>query len=105
MLAEEALIEGEENQFKEKYERMIKGSDSGVWAVDSDGETIMMNERMAEVLGRSEAEVIGHRSRVLRCQMGYRRGAWARPFRPLNKKEWERSMGRPIHRSCHRDRW
>ena len=51
MLAEEALIEGEENQFKEKYEKMIKGSDSGVWAVDSDGETIMMNERMAEDTG------------------------------------------------------
>jgi PAS domain S-box-containing protein len=50
------------------HQRMVRSSHSvekhqdGIWIIDIDGETVYANERMAEILGTTPAEMIGHPS-------------------------------------------
>src|ERR1700692_4639172 len=34
----------------------------GIWIIDSEGQTVFANQRMAEILGTSPSEMIGHPS-------------------------------------------
>ncbi len=44
---------------EEKYRRMIETAMEGVWRVDAEGNTIFVNQRMADMLGYSVGEMVG----------------------------------------------
>jgi PAS domain S-box-containing protein len=52
--AEERLRESEK-----KYRRLIENAQEGIWRIDAAGNTIFVNERMAEMLGYSVEEMLG----------------------------------------------
>ncbi len=53
-LAERALAASEE-----KYRRMVELSNEGIWAIDAECRTTFVNQRLADLLGYSIAEMIG----------------------------------------------
>jgi PAS domain S-box-containing protein len=52
--AEERLRESEK-----KYRRLVENAQEGIWRIDAAGNTIFVNERMAEMLGYSVEEMLG----------------------------------------------
>ncbi|HKV41908.1 MAG TPA: PAS domain S-box protein [Blastocatellia bacterium] len=54
--AEEALTRSEE-----RYRLMIETAEEGVWVLDADNKTVLANEKMAQMLGCSQEEML-HRS-------------------------------------------
>ena len=55
--AEEALRASEE-----KYRRIVETANEGIWEIDQDARTTFVNARMAEMLGYTVEEMIGHSS-------------------------------------------
>jgi len=51
---EQALRESER-----KYRRLVENLQEGVWAIDAEAQTTFVNQRMAEMLGYSKAEMLG----------------------------------------------
>jgi PAS domain S-box-containing protein len=52
--AEEALRESEE-----RYRRIVETAQEGIWVIDAEGKVSYANERVAEMLGYPQAEVVG----------------------------------------------
>ncbi|NTU75389.1 MAG: PAS domain S-box protein, partial [Anaerolineaceae bacterium] len=52
--AEQALIESEK-----RYRRLFEGVQEGVWMVDAEARTTFVNDNMANMIGYSQAEMIG----------------------------------------------
>ena len=52
--AEEAL-----RQSEERYRTLVENMHEGIWAVDADGVTTFVNERISEMLGYEAEEIIG----------------------------------------------
>jgi len=52
--AEEALREQEE-----EYRRIVETADEGIWSIDLDGNTIFVNQKMAQMLGYSVEQMLG----------------------------------------------
>jgi hypothetical protein len=44
------------------FNRMKKQPQDGIWIIDDNGQTVFANQRMAEILGTSPLEMIGHPS-------------------------------------------
>lgn len=44
------------------YRRLIETASEGIWMIDDTGHTVYVNQRMAEMLGYTEAELIGQSS-------------------------------------------
>jgi two-component system cell cycle sensor histidine kinase/response regulator CckA len=44
---------------EERYRRIIENTNQGVWVIDAEGKTTFLNERMAQLLGSTVAQVIG----------------------------------------------
>jgi PAS domain S-box-containing protein len=40
----------------------VEKHQDGIWIIDSEGQTVFANQRMAEILGTSPSEMIGHPS-------------------------------------------
>ncbi len=55
--AEEQIRESEE-----KYRRIVETASEGIWEMDKDTRTIFVNPRMAEILGYTVDEMLGHSS-------------------------------------------
>ncbi len=53
-LAEVALIESEA-----RYRRIVNAADEGIWLTDTNGLTSFVNTKMAQMLGYSQAEMLG----------------------------------------------
>ncbi|MCB9873502.1 MAG: PAS domain S-box protein [Planctomycetaceae bacterium] len=43
-----------------KYRQLIETTQEGVWVIDAEGTTTFVNERLAEMLGYSTGEMLGH---------------------------------------------
>ncbi len=53
-LAEKALAESEA-----KYRQIVESATEGIWVLDANDRTVFVNQQMAEMLGYSEAELMG----------------------------------------------
>lgn len=54
-----ASAETARRQTEERFRSVIETAHEGIWMVDSTGQTLFINERMAELLGTTRAEMIG----------------------------------------------
>jgi PAS domain S-box-containing protein len=45
---------------EERYRRIVENTNQGVWVMDLEGRTTFLNERMAQLLGCTVSDVIGH---------------------------------------------
>ncbi|MGA7628374.1 PAS domain S-box protein [Methanoregula sp.] len=46
---------------EEKYRRIVETANEGIWGIDAEGKTTLVNQRMANLIGRSLDEITGHR--------------------------------------------
>ncbi|MDP4175881.1 MAG: PAS domain S-box protein [Bacteroidota bacterium] len=44
---------------KEKYSRIVNNANEGIWAIDSEDNTVFVNKRLTEILGFSAEEMMG----------------------------------------------
>ena len=54
------LSHQELQQSEEKYRRIVDTSNEGIWVLDSDTGTSFVNERMCDILGYPEEEILSH---------------------------------------------
>lgn len=47
---------------EEKYRRMIETANEGIWMVDKEHRTTFVNQRLLDILGYKENEMMGHKS-------------------------------------------
>jgi PAS domain S-box-containing protein len=58
-VTERKTVEEALRQSEEKYRLIVDSAQEGIWTIDSDAVTTFVNERMAEMLGYEEEEMLG----------------------------------------------
>lgn len=58
-ITERVVSEEARRNSEAQYRRIVETTSEGVWLVDTEGRTTFVNERMAEMLGYSVAEMVG----------------------------------------------
>lgn len=94
--------------------RKMENHPDGIWIIDADARTTYANERMAEILGTSQSEMIGQPSfaylfpsdvEAAQSLFDLKKGGSARPFRfKLRRKDgtavWVDVQGTPMHNAA-----
>ena len=58
-ISDQKELEGKLRESEEKYCSIVETTNEGVWVSDATGRTTYTNERMAEMLGYSQGEMVG----------------------------------------------
>lgn len=58
---EQARMVQQLRQSQQRYRMIVETAQEGIWMIDADGVTSFVNRRMAEMLGYTVAEMVGHR--------------------------------------------
>ena len=58
-ISDQKEFEGKLRESEERYRNIVETANEGIWILDAEARTTYVNEKMAEMLGYSQEEVIG----------------------------------------------
>ncbi|MGB9938916.1 PAS domain S-box protein [Methanosarcina sp.] len=58
-ISDQKELEGKLRESEEKYRNIVETANEGIWVIDAEATTTYVNEKMAEMLGYSQEEMIG----------------------------------------------